>query len=100
QWISRPVAEIFGFFSDPQRLKDLTPAWLHFRILTPPPIAMQVGAIIEYQIRLYGLPVRWQTEITVWEPPRRFVDLQRRGPYRHWVHEHVFEEVDNGTRVT
>ncbi len=58
---------------------------------------MQAGTLLDYTIRLYGLTVHWRTEITVWEPPRRFVDIQKRGPYRSWIHEHLFEPSGAGT---
>jgi hypothetical protein len=99
QWLPRPLAEIFAFFADAGNLDALTPAWLRFEILTPRPIEMRVGARIDYRLRLRGLPVRWQSEITVWQPPNRFVDEQRRGPYRVWHHEHTFTEQDGGTLV-
>jgi ligand-binding SRPBCC domain-containing protein len=60
---------------------------------------MRPGAVIDYRLRLHGFPIRWQTEITSWEPPFRFVDEQRRGPYLLWIHEHRFEPLDGGTRV-
>ena len=72
---------------------------MSFEILTKAPVQMQVGARIDYRLRLRGIPIRWQSEITVWEPPRRFVDEQRRGPYRVWRHEHTFAERDGGTLV-
>jgi ligand-binding SRPBCC domain-containing protein len=72
---------------------------MHIKILTPLPIAMRAGAIIEYQLRIHGIAVRWQTEITAWDPPLRFVDEQRRGPYRKWVHEHTFAECIDGTEM-
>lgn len=94
-----PRESVFGFFSRAENLELLTPPWLSFRILTLPPIHMCEGALIDYQLRLHGIPLRWRSEITVWEPPRRFVDEQRRGPYRLWAHEHRFTEVDGGTKV-
>lgn len=69
-------------------------------MLTPQPIAMRPAAVIEYRLRLRGLPVRWRSEITAWEPPFRFVDEQRRGPYRLWIHEHRFEEREGRTLVS
>lgn len=89
--------EVFEFFSDAFNLQTLTPAWLHFTVLTPPPIQIMRGTLIDYKLRLRGIPLRWQSRISVWEPPFRFVDEQVRGPYRLWHHEHVFEEVSGGT---
>jgi ligand-binding SRPBCC domain-containing protein len=97
--LPRPLPEVFAFFGDAGNLQALTPPWLHFRILTPLPLAMHPGALLEYRIRVHGIPVRWRTEITAWEPPLRFVDEQRRGPYRLWIHEHTFQEVEHGGRL-
>jgi len=100
QRIARPCAEVFGFFSDAHNLEAITPAWLHFRIVTPGAIEMAPGALIEYRLRLHGLPVRWLTCIEEWEPGRRFVDVQVRGPYARWHHTHEFEpDGDCGTVV-
>lgn len=99
-WLPRPLEEVFAFFAEARNLQALTPAWLDFSVLTPAPILMRPGTIIDYRPRLRGFPIRWQSEITAWEPPRRLVDEQRRGPYKLWVHEHRFEAREDGTLVT
>ena len=98
-WLPRGRTEVFEFFGDVRNLQKITPDWLDFSILTPPPIQLRSGTRIDYKLKVHGLPVRWQTEITAWEPPLRFVDVQRKGPYRRWVHEHLFEKRDGGTLV-
>ena len=94
QRVPRPRAEIFPFFADARNLEQLTPDLLQFRILTEGEIEMKTGALIDYQLRIRGLPIRWRTRITAWEPPDRFEDTQLKGPYRQWIHEHAF--VDEG----
>jgi ligand-binding SRPBCC domain-containing protein len=94
-----PLEEVFAFFADAGNLEAITPPWLHFRTLSPQPIAMRPGALIDYRIRLQGVPLRWRSEITAWEPPHRFVDEQVRGPYRLWHHEHTFRDLGGRTRV-
>lgn len=98
-WIGRPLAEVFEFFSAAENLARITPPALAFRIRSALPIEMRVGAVIEYTIRPFGLPVRWQTEITRWEPPHAFQDRQRAGPYAKWVHTHTFRPEDGGTAM-
>jgi ligand-binding SRPBCC domain-containing protein len=92
QNFSRPLSEIFEFFSKASNLQAITPATLNFEILTPEPIEMRTGTIIEYRLVLLGIPIYWRTVISVWEPPHRFVDEQQRGPFAFWRHEHSFHE--------
>jgi ligand-binding SRPBCC domain-containing protein len=98
-WLPRARDEVFAFFSEPANLESLTPRWLHFRILTPGPIAMGRGTVIDYRIRVHGVPISWRSEISVWSPPSQFVDDQVRGPYRRWRHTHSFEQARGGTVV-
>jgi ligand-binding SRPBCC domain-containing protein len=96
-WLPRPPEEVFRFFADAANLEILTPPWLRFNIITPAPIQMQAGTRIEYQLRLHGIPIRWQSAITAWEPPARFIDEQMRGPYRLWIHVHNFRPEGTAT---
>jgi ligand-binding SRPBCC domain-containing protein len=96
-WLPQDRDAVFSFFADARNLEAITPPWLSFAVLTPAPIVMHAGARIDYRLRVHGLPFRWQSEITVWNPPFRFVDEQRRGPYRRWSHMHLFEKQGGGT---
>ncbi len=97
--IERPLTEVFEFFSNAHNLAAITPPWLKFEVLTPAPIEMVVGTRIDYKLKLRGIPVRWQSEITEWDPPYAFADEQRRGPYRIWRHKHTFDETEDGIVV-
>lgn len=99
QLVPASRAEVFEFFSKAENLERLTPPFLRFAILTPLPIEMKRGQLIEYRIGLGGLPMKWLTEISDWTPPERFVDEQLRGPYRYWHHTHEFREVSGGTEM-
>lgn len=96
-WLPRSVPQVFEFFQHAGNLELLTPDWLNFKILTPLPISMREGALIDYSLRLYGIRFNWQTRISEWRPPHGFSDVQIRGPYRIWEHSHLFEEKDDGT---
>lgn len=98
-FVPRPVAVVFPFFAAAENLGRITPPELGFRIRSPLPIDMRAGALIEYTIRLYGIPLTWRTEITAWDPPRSFEDTQRAGPYAKWVHTHTFEAAGDGTTM-
>jgi len=100
QWISRSLSETFDFFARAENLGRITPPWLHFRIRSQLPIEMRVDARIDYTIRLAGIPLRWRTRIAAWEPERRFVDIQERGPYALWEHTHLFEPRESGILMT
>jgi ligand-binding SRPBCC domain-containing protein len=81
---------VFRFLSDTDNLEIVIPPWLRLRLLTPGPIDMDIATRIDYRLRVHGVPARWESEITSWEPPLRFGYEQRRGPFRYWVHEHTF----------
>jgi ligand-binding SRPBCC domain-containing protein len=96
QWLPRSTDEVFTFFSRPENLQVITPPWLDFRMVKAPD-ALVVGSLIRYRLRWHSVPIRWTTEITEWNPPSGFVDLQLRGPYGLWKHEHSFVSRNAGT---
>jgi ligand-binding SRPBCC domain-containing protein len=97
--VPAPLEEVFAFFAEPRNLAELTPPRMGFTVLEPVP-PMRAGAILDYRVRVWGVPLAWRSEITAYEPPSYFVDEQRRGPYRLWRHEHRFTAVPGGTQVS
>ncbi len=95
-----PIDRVFDFFSRAENLEAITPPWLGFRIVTTLPIDMREGTLIEYSLRLRGLPLRWASRIERWNPPHAFVDVQVRGPYRLWEHTHSFAAIQGGTEMS
>ncbi len=98
-FVKQPPDKVFDFFSKAENLEVLTPKWLKFQIVTPLPIAMKQGTLIDYKINLFGIPMQWRSEISTWQPPESFTDTQLKGPYSKWVHTHRFEEKDGGTVI-
>jgi ligand-binding SRPBCC domain-containing protein len=96
QRVELPPERAFELYGDARNLEAITPPWLGFEVTTPAPPEMRAGTLIDYRLKLHRVPVRWRTEIEVWEPPRRFVDVQVSGPYSLWEHTHEFEPVGEG----
>lgn len=98
-WLPRPIEHVFAFFADAANLERITPPELRFRIVSPRPIDMHRGTLIEYRLALFLVPFSWRTEISEWSPPLRFVDRQLAGPYHRWIHTHSFSTERQGTRM-
>ncbi|MCH2173784.1 SRPBCC family protein [Myxococcota bacterium] len=96
QWIDRPLESLFPFFSEARNLEELTPQWLGFSLVPPLPDGVDRDTRIYYRLTLAGIPIRWRTRISQWDPPRGFVDVQERGPFALWEHTHRFEELGRG----
>jgi ligand-binding SRPBCC domain-containing protein len=94
-----PRAEVFAFFADAANLERLTPPELNFSIITPMPIVMAKGTLIEYRLKLFGVSFNWKTLIAAWSPPDYFIDEQLDGPYRQWIHRHTFTDAPDGGTI-
>ena len=92
-----PLEKVFNFFAEAENLEAITPPFLGFNIVTPLPLEMKAGAILDYKLRIRGIPIRWRTRINDWNPPNSFEDQQMIGPYSRWIHTHTFAEADGGT---
>lgn len=97
--LPHPLPDVFDFFCRPENLAKLTPPSMGFKLLTPGPIDMRRGIVLEYRIRPLGLPMRWRSRIDTWDPPHEFSDSQAKGPFRSWEHSHRFLPTHTGTRV-
>ena len=98
--LERPLEEVFPFFADPANLEEITPSWLNFHVVGSSTPDIQEGTELDYRLRLHGIPLRWRSRISVWEPPCRFVDEQVRGPYAMWRHLHTFERCSRDANAT
>jgi ligand-binding SRPBCC domain-containing protein len=98
-WVPHSLPAVFDFFSRAENLERITPPWMRFRILTSLPIQMKQGATIAYALRVWGIPLRWLTEIERWNPPHEFIDVQAKGPYESWRHTHRFAAFEGGTSI-
>ncbi len=98
--LNLPRKEVFDFFADARNLERITPPELHFHITTPQPLEIKQGALIDYKLKLRGFPVRWRTEISIWNPPHSFTDRALKSPYKQWIHRHTFTELgENKTLI-
>lgn len=91
QRVEAPLDSVFDFFSVASNLERITPELLRFELLTPEPISMGTGTVLDYRLRVHGIPFRWRSVIEEWDPGVAFVDRQIKGPYAHWEHRHEFE---------
>ena len=98
QWLHQPREQLFAFFADATNLEKITPDLLGFKVITPAPIEMKPGTLIDYKLKVRGIPIRWRTLIATWDPPNKFTDEQLKGPYKRWHHTHSFTEENGGTR--
>ena len=98
--IAGNLDDVFAFFKNPLNLEALTPPWLGFKILHATDAAVRVGTRIKYQLRLHGIPLRWESRITEYVEGKLFADEQLSGPYRSWYHRHTFRAVDGGVEMT
>jgi len=97
--IESKIDNVFEFFCNAENLQKLTPPSLDFKIITKIPFKLKKGSIIDYRIKLYGVALKWKTEITNWDPPYRFEDSQLKGPYKIWKHSHIFNPIGNKTEM-
>lgn len=88
---------LYDYFCDAKNLETITPPHLNFQIKKISTPEIQMGTLIDYKLKLYGIPIKWRTLIDEWNPPVQFVDHQLKGPYSLWNHSHKFEQLGEGT---
>ncbi len=98
-WLPNPIEEVFPFFGDAYNLERITPEFLRFKVLSTSEREVKKGTLVNYRLRLHGIPFGWQTIIEEWEPGVRFIDRQLKGPFKLWHHTHEFESHDGGTLI-
>ena len=97
QFVAKPIEEVFKFFAEAKNLERITPSQLSFKIDSQSTEEIQEGTNFVYRLKIHGVPAKWKTNITNWNPPYEFVDWQQKGPYRVWYHNHLFVETESGT---
>lgn len=100
QLLPAPLNEVFEFHADPNNLLKITPASLNLIVKNPQTVKMATGEKIHYTLKLAGIPLPWTSEITWYDPPQGFTDMQIKGPYKVWKHTHHFEAKGDQTLVT
>jgi uncharacterized protein len=98
-WVPKRVGDVFPFFAEAQNLKQLTPGWVHFNIVNVSSPELREGTLLNYSLRVRGIPMKWQSKIEEYIPGQRFVDLQKKGPYALWQHTHYFFPYKGGTLI-
>jgi ligand-binding SRPBCC domain-containing protein len=82
--------QVWQFFSTAENLAKITPPWLGFTARDPFPVRIEQDALLNHTVKWLGIPIKWQSKIIHWSPPHEFIDLQLRGPYTLWHHQHTF----------
>jgi len=94
------LEEAWDFFSSPANLKEITPSYMDFKILSKGNEIMYPGMIISYIVKPFpNVPVRWVTEITHVVEKKYFIDNQIHGPYSVWHHQHHFRTIEGGVEM-
>jgi ligand-binding SRPBCC domain-containing protein len=99
QYVPDKVENVFDFFSAAKNLEEITPDFLNFKVKNMSSEFIQKDTIINYKLKIHGFPVYWQTQIIEWEPLKKFIDYQNKGPYSLWHHTHTFTTLQNGTLI-